>query len=212
MNREINRRQLLLGIVGAGGAVVGGHGHIRCREEHPAHPVAPPDAVAMLYDNTICTGCRACMTACSEANGLPPDTAEGMPLDTSLTSGLWDMPADLNAKTKNIIKLYREPDGTGFGFVKRQCMHCLDPACVTGCPFGALKKEPVGCCHVGEFALHRMPLLRSGLPLRGAEVPVGQVESQDRQVRVLLRTTPEEERGARLHCGVPHGGSDLRET
>ncbi len=144
MNVEINRRQLLMGIVGAGGAVVGGLATSAVAEEHPAQPVAPPDAVAMLYDNSVCTGCRACMTACSEANGLPPDTAAGMPLDTSLTSGLWDIPADLNSKTKNIIKLYKEPGGTDFAFVKRQCMHCLDPACVTGCPFGALKKNVWG--------------------------------------------------------------------
>jgi Fe-S-cluster-containing dehydrogenase component len=54
------------------------------------------------------------------------------------------MPADLNAKTKNIIKVYEEPDGPGFAFVKMQCMHCLDPACVTGCPFGALEKNTWG--------------------------------------------------------------------
>ncbi|HVO64575.1 MAG TPA: hydrogenase 2 operon protein HybA [Terriglobales bacterium] len=144
MNVEINRRQLLKGIVGAGGAVVGGLATSAVAEEHPEHPVAPPDAVAMLYDSTVCTGCRACMTACSEANGLPPDTVGGVPPDTSLTSGLWDIPEDLNSKTKNIIKLYRETDGTDFAFVKRQCMHCLDPACATGCPFGALKKNQWG--------------------------------------------------------------------
>jgi len=144
MSPTINRRQLLLGIVGAGGAVAGGLAQSAVAEDHPAHPVAPADAVSMLYDNTICTGCRACMTACSETNGLPPDTSAGMPLDTALTSGIWDIPADLNSKTKNIIKLYKDPDGTDFGFVKRQCMHCLDPACVTGCPFGALKKDTWG--------------------------------------------------------------------
>jgi Fe-S-cluster-containing dehydrogenase component len=98
--------------------------------------VAAPDAVSMLYDNTICTGCKACMPACNEANGLPPDTV--------LSGGIWDLPADLNSKTKNIIKLYQEEDGPGFSYVKRQCMHCLDPACVTGCPFGSLKKADWG--------------------------------------------------------------------
>ena len=144
MSCAINRRQLLLGIVGAGGAVAGGLVTSAVGEEHPAHPVAPPDAVSMLYDNTLCTGCRACMTACSEANGLPPDTSSGLPFETTLAAGLWDIPADLNSKTKNIIKLYRETNDTGFAFVKRQCMHCLDPACVTGCPFGALKKGEWG--------------------------------------------------------------------
>jgi Fe-S-cluster-containing dehydrogenase component len=90
----------------------------------------------MLYDSTVCTGCKACMPACNEANGLPADTL--------LSGGIWDMPTGLNAQTKNIIELYQEPDSDNFAFVKRQCMHCLDPACVTGCPFGSLKKSDWG--------------------------------------------------------------------
>jgi Fe-S-cluster-containing dehydrogenase component len=132
MSLRISRRQALLGVAGLGGTLAAPAAAV----EHPAHPVAPPDAIAMLYDNTICTGCKACMPACSEANGLPPDT--------SLSRGLWHMPADLNSKTKNIIKLYQEPQGAGFAFVKRQCMHCLDPDCVTGCPFESLKKSQWG--------------------------------------------------------------------
>jgi Fe-S-cluster-containing dehydrogenase component len=132
----LNRRQLLRGIFGAGGAVAGALATSVLAEEHPAHPVAAPDAVGMLYDNSICTGCKACMPACNEANGLPSDT--------TLSGGIWDMPTDLNSKTKNIIKLYDDPGSSEFCFVKRQCMHCLDPACVTGCPFGSLKKGEWG--------------------------------------------------------------------
>ena len=142
MTLSINRRQLLKGVLASGGAVTGALATSAMAEEHPAHPVAPPDAVGMLYDNTICTGCRACMTACSETNGLPPETL--CPIDPAISTGLWDVPADLDSKTKNIIKLYREPSSSQFAFVKRQCMHCLDPACVTGCPFGALKKNEWG--------------------------------------------------------------------
>jgi Fe-S-cluster-containing dehydrogenase component len=76
------------------------------------------------------------MPACNEANGLPADTL--------LSGGIWDMPTGLNAQTKNIIELYQEPDSDQFAFVKRQCMHCLDPACVTGCPFGSLQKSDWG--------------------------------------------------------------------
>lgn len=97
-------------------------------------PKAREDAVGMLYDATVCIGCKACVAACTTANGLIPDTR--------LSGGLWQMPTDLNAQTKNIIMLARDGDTTSF--VKKQCMHCLDPACVSGCPFKALTKGKYG--------------------------------------------------------------------
>ncbi|HVN83241.1 MAG TPA: hydrogenase 2 operon protein HybA [Candidatus Binatia bacterium] len=97
---------------------------------------APPDAVGMLYDATKCIGCKACMSACNRANDLEPDT--------SLSSGRWHMPLDLNEHTKNIIKLYRDANSGEQSFIKRQCMHCLDPACVGACMLGALQKGEHG--------------------------------------------------------------------
>jgi Fe-S-cluster-containing dehydrogenase component len=139
MSLLLSRRQAFKAMIGLGGTVVSTMlpKDIKAStEEHPAHPVAPADAIAMLYDSTVCTGCKACMPACNEANGLP--------VDTLLSGGIWDMPTGLNAQTKNIIELYQDAQTDQFAFVKRQCMHCLDPACVTGCPFGALKKSDWG--------------------------------------------------------------------
>jgi Fe-S-cluster-containing dehydrogenase component len=76
------------------------------------------------------------MVACNEANDLPPDT--------ELSHGLWQMPLDLNEHTKNIIKLYDDPDTREHAFIKRQCMHCIDPACVGACMLGALQKREHG--------------------------------------------------------------------
>jgi Fe-S-cluster-containing dehydrogenase component len=74
--------------------------------------------------------------ACSRANGLAPDTGA--------SGGRYQAPTALNAKTKNIIKIVQEP-GIGFvSFMKQQCMHCIDPACVSGCPMGALHKDALG--------------------------------------------------------------------
>jgi Fe-S-cluster-containing dehydrogenase component len=72
------------------------------------------------------------VSACADANGLVPDTR----LD-----GLHQAPLTLNEFTKNIIKLY-EPEIGLSSFVKQQCMHCLEPACVAACPFEALNKRP----------------------------------------------------------------------
>ena len=51
-------------------------------------------------------------------------------------------PADLNANTKNIIKLAES--GGQRSYMKAQCMHCVEPACVGACMMGALKKREFG--------------------------------------------------------------------
>jgi Fe-S-cluster-containing dehydrogenase component len=93
----------------------------------------PNTPVGLLYDASLCIGCKACEAACNEANNTPPDTRG---------DELHQAPADLNVFTRNIIKLYKPEDGSPSSFVKRQCMHCFDPACAAGCPFEALYKDP----------------------------------------------------------------------
>ena len=58
---------------------------------------APPDAVGLLYDTTKCIGCKACVNACREANGLAPDT--------TWSGGLYHAPLDLSEKAKTVVKL-----------------------------------------------------------------------------------------------------------
>ncbi len=103
----------------------------RAEARHAKEP--SPDAVGMLFDSTLCVGCRACQTACKVANKLPADKVEA-------NGGVYDAPVDLNSTTKNVIKSLPTSDG-GQVFVKQQCMHCVDPACVSACMLGALHKE-----------------------------------------------------------------------
>ncbi len=77
--------------------------------------------LGILTDVTRCVGCRACVYACKEINDLPRDDAH------MLNSGTWTV-----------------VEGRGGLNVRRQCMHCLDPACVSVCPVGALRKTPEG--------------------------------------------------------------------
>jgi len=121
----MDRRTLLKGAAAAG---VGAAVSTATRVEASTRPVAPPDAVGMLYDATRCIGCQACVTACKTANNMP--------------GNLYDPPNDLNGDTKNIIKLYESDDEKSY--MKQQCMHCIDPGCVNACMIGALKKREYG--------------------------------------------------------------------
>jgi Fe-S-cluster-containing dehydrogenase component len=133
MNVTISRRDVLKTLttgtaaMAAAGTVLSG---VTQAEEQAT---APPAALGMLYDATKCIGCQSCVAACAEANQLEPDTR----LDP-----IHQAPRDLNYTTKNIIKLYKPADGKSYSYVKQQCVHCVDPACVAGCMFKGLKKDP----------------------------------------------------------------------
>jgi Fe-S-cluster-containing dehydrogenase component len=98
-------------------------------------PAAPADAVGLLFDTTLCIGCKACVVACADANNRVRDT--------TWSDGKWMAPLDLNGNTKNIIKLYDDGGGDR-SFVKQQCMHCIDPACANACMLGSLQKREFG--------------------------------------------------------------------
>lgn len=102
----------------------------------------PPGAMGLLYDATLCVGCKACVSACKQANNNPPEF--------STVDHLWDTPLDTTGHTFNLIKMYRngtmdvkDQEQNGYAFMKTSCMHCGDPSCVSACPVSAMEKDPV---------------------------------------------------------------------
>lgn len=93
-----------------------------------------------MIDSTRCIGCRGCQVACKEWNNLPGEK-------TSFFAGSgYQNPRDLSANTWTLIT-YNEVEVKGrfnWVFAKRQCFHCLDPACASACLVGALKKTADG--------------------------------------------------------------------
>ncbi len=85
---------------------------------------------AILNDVTKCIGCEECVAACKKINGLPaedPPPRMGHSAD-GLSETRW-------------TSIIRKARGVN---VRKQCRHCLDPACVSVCPVGALQTTPEG--------------------------------------------------------------------
>ncbi len=116
----------LLGVA-AGGAVA-----TRRAEAEERAVAGTGDPIAVLVDTTKCIGCRGCEFACAEANGLPepnPDIEPGPDRDTSTEQ--WTVVKGYQVGGRKIT-------------VKRQCMHCLQPACTSACLTKAMHKTPDG--------------------------------------------------------------------
>ena len=82
-------------------------------------------AKAILYDSTLCVGCRACEEACSRKWGLP--------YNQTIASG------ERLSERKLTTIVTR-----GDHYARRLCMHCVEPTCVSVCPVGALQKTSLG--------------------------------------------------------------------
>jgi Fe-S-cluster-containing dehydrogenase component len=138
----LSRRALLKVVAGGAGTMAATA--VAEPAEARAVKTMPEGALGLLFDGTLCIGCRACMPACKAANGMPPERSE-------LVGGdYWDAPLDISGKTLNVIKCYRDGAGNkkdqiedGFAFTKVSCLHCVDPTCVSACPVSAMSKDPV---------------------------------------------------------------------
>jgi formate dehydrogenase iron-sulfur subunit len=109
------------------------------RDASAATLAANPDGPAMLVDTTRCIGCRGCEAACAEANNLPEPERSGddRVFDAHRTTAP-DHFTVVNRYTSSLIADKKS------GFVKTQCMHCLEPACASACPARALEKTAAG--------------------------------------------------------------------
>ncbi|MBW2038830.1 MAG: 4Fe-4S dicluster domain-containing protein [Deltaproteobacteria bacterium] len=104
-----------------------------------------PDRYGVLTDLSLCVGCRSCEEACNEINNLPPPE---VPFEDQTVFEKERRP-EPNAWT--VVNRYPNPqDENRPIFVKKQCMHCDEPACASACLVGALKKTPEGAVIYNE--------------------------------------------------------------
>jgi formate dehydrogenase iron-sulfur subunit len=86
----------------------------------------------VLYDSTRCGGCQGCEIICAETNGLVA------PLET--------MQVGVVRKTDELHRTVVNAFNTSKGetYLKKQCMHCNEPACTAACLTQAMYKTKEG--------------------------------------------------------------------
>jgi Fe-S-cluster-containing dehydrogenase component/DMSO reductase anchor subunit len=99
----------------------------RYRRLLPAGPPGPGEQYAFEVDLDRCSGCKACVTACHSLNGLDDD-------ESWRSVGLLVSPSD-RGSGGNIPPIQQH--------ITTACHHCVDPACLHGCPVLAYDKDPV---------------------------------------------------------------------
>jgi formate dehydrogenase iron-sulfur subunit len=80
---------------------------------------------ALLYDSTLCIGCKQCEQACATQNGLAYDDR---------------IAAEEYQSAHKLTCIVNRGDK----FMRRLCMSCNDPSCASVCPVGALVKTRLG--------------------------------------------------------------------
>jgi Fe-S-cluster-containing dehydrogenase component/DMSO reductase anchor subunit len=97
---------------------------LQARHYRDLMPLSPPSAgeqYAFEVDLDACSGCKACVVACHNLNGLEEQ-------ETWRSVGL------LHGGTTALPVLQH---------VTASCHHCVEPACLDGCPVEAYEKDPL---------------------------------------------------------------------
>lgn len=124
----MDRREFLITSMQAGAAVV------PIKKAQARGPKESREFVGVLVDTTRCIGCRSCEVACSETWGnYVPDVK---------TDNALEKARDTTEKQFTVVNRFKTEKGDVF--VKRQCMHCWQPACAAMCLVNAMKKTTEG--------------------------------------------------------------------
>lgn len=130
-------RRKFLGLAGAAAATAAVGSVAQAKESRALGQPTPEEEkefVGILVDTTRCIGCRQCEIACAEAHDLPvPDVRndKGLEHHREPSTTQW-----------TVVNKFETDKGTVF--VKKQCMHCGQPACAAACPTNAMDKTHEG--------------------------------------------------------------------
>jgi Fe-S-cluster-containing dehydrogenase component len=102
------------------------------------------DRYGVLVDTSLCIGCRRCEWACNEWNKNPNQPIKKFEGSAFEDKSVFDKKRRMNADTFTIVNRFTNSKTGKPIYVKKQCMHCEEPACLSACFVDAFRKTPQG--------------------------------------------------------------------
>ncbi|NWF75621.1 MAG: 4Fe-4S dicluster domain-containing protein [Nitrospirae bacterium] len=102
------------------------------------------DRYGVLVDTTRCIGCRRCEWACNEWNKNPNRPIQEFEASVSQTDSVFNHIRRMHAQNFTVVNRYYSPKDGKPIYVKRQCMHCEEPGCLSACFVDAFRKTSEG--------------------------------------------------------------------
>ena len=135
-------------------------------------------AYAILYDSTMCVGCKACEEGCTKKWGMPYNdqiAAEGR----------------ISAHKLTVVETH------GDKYSRKLCMHCEDPTCASVCPVKALHKTPEGPVVYDEDRCFSCRYCMQACPF---QVPAYEWSSNNPRVKKCNMCHERQTRGQKTAC------------
>jgi formate dehydrogenase iron-sulfur subunit len=133
---------------------------------------------AILYDSTLCVGCKACEQGCTEK---------------------WGMPYNEQVAAEERISAHKLTVVQTFGdkYSRKLCMHCQDPTCASVCPVKALQKTPEGPVVYDESRCFGCRYCMQACPF---QVPTYEWSSRNPRVKKCNMCVERQTKGQKTAC------------